>query len=1262
MEVRSKRRYIVDTQLNKMIVKKTMSICEIVILLLGIIAFASLLSSLNAPLISAADDVVAPGVTLPEEVQATDELGCCVDTNQGFCSPTSFKAVCESTENGEFYKEEFCNIEGGICDRGCCVIGIESSWVTKGTCSKQSESLGITYEFKDDVYDEFSCIGVSREAEVGACTYGIGDELTCGFTSFLECKENGGEFYKGTLCSNKDLESECEKQASTGCLDGRDEIYWFDSCGNPENIYSSNKIASWNNGMLLTKAVSCGASSANINSETCGNCDYNAGSICSSEKNDITIKDGTAICKDLNCKKAPSQVDAKGKVLATKNRINGESWCIYDGPIGGEIFGQDLIGSRHYRYVCSNGKVEVEPCLDYRQGICVEKKVEKKSTAICRVNTWEQCMAKNNEGETSGCYGECKAKCLENPDCRIQSVDIDSGFHFTACVPRYTPGFETAAASGLGSLTGEEGEDVSTTDSNGEATKTCALASQTCTSIWKKKCPGGWVCIDNCNCHSDEFTTQMNNFCVSLGDCGVFANVMGKPILSGSRVIKDGSHGDVPMQPALMGIAYMSLSRLPSMKPINGGIYDDVKDILGLGQGRLIGITDPFLGNIGKNKISKGEVGGQIAGLFSSDQVGATVGFALLGGAVGAGAAFAIPAAGAAISAAGTTAVTTIGVSSAVLGGTSAAPMAIVPVTSAAVAGGGSGAGGGAAAAAGTAAAGVGAMAVFAGVAIAIVLVIVIMYLSGCGKYESVEIQFKCSPSGAPLKDNCEACDGGELKPCSKYKCESLGATCRIVNDNTEDAACISIKGFIGAPMISPNEDVLNKTMFLYKDVSNNGFKLRKIDDGCVDPFTPISLGVVTSSYAKCRVGEKKAEFEELTGSFLEGEIFSINHTMILTMPSVDAMAYSSVPVPDNQDSPEDQQAYQDALSEAYFQAKKVAQDVNYYVKCMSPTGEENVNDYKINFCINPSQDLTPPAIVGMSPISGEIVSYSAETKDAIIYLTEPSECKWGTTNPNLGDLKESYNALPNEMICKIDGSSTGLLAYYCIANLTINSTENNFYFQCKDQPWLGENDSRNIGNIFPYSLTRSESELEIDSIEPEGEIVSGVEPLTLSIDAKTSGGGYSGASTCKYKISTAEFPGSSFIRFLDTKTDLHNQPGLQFLSGDYNIDVKCIDQAGNVAEKGTKISLKLDSTPPTVARAFKEGTGLKLLTNEQATCFYAFSGCNFKTEEGIEIVGGKSTEHILDWNPDSAYYVRCEDAWGNAVSGCSIIVRPSQL
>ena len=108
---------------------------------------------------------------------------------------------------------------------------------------------------------------------------------------------------------------------------------------------------------------------------------------------------------------------------------------------------------------------------------------------------WEQCIAVNTEEDQDAVSSECE----QNQDCFLKRVDVDDYFKFDMCVPRYAPA----------------------------STSYCEAASQECTYIEQKDIDGDWECIANCDCKKAEFAEEMNNLCMSLGDCGAHINLEG---------------------------------------------------------------------------------------------------------------------------------------------------------------------------------------------------------------------------------------------------------------------------------------------------------------------------------------------------------------------------------------------------------------------------------------------------------------------------------------------------------------------------------------------------------------------------------------------------------------------------------------------------------------------------------------------------------------------------------------------------------------
>ena len=98
------------------------------------------------------------------------KAGCCYDKDEGLCDPNSLKQQCESRVNGNWIDAPFC--ETAECAKGCCVLGFSSQFVTEQRCTKLSQLEGMQMNFKPEITDELSCLGIANSEKTGACVYG----------------------------------------------------------------------------------------------------------------------------------------------------------------------------------------------------------------------------------------------------------------------------------------------------------------------------------------------------------------------------------------------------------------------------------------------------------------------------------------------------------------------------------------------------------------------------------------------------------------------------------------------------------------------------------------------------------------------------------------------------------------------------------------------------------------------------------------------------------------------------------------------------------------------------------------------------------------------------------------------------------------------------------------------------------------------------------------------------------------------------------
>ncbi len=1132
----------------------------------------------------------------PTECKYVDfcRLGCCYDTQEGICATNSPQGSC-IISGGKWFDDAGCNINE--CKLGCCILGNEARFTTEKRCTQLTSSYGLTPNFDRTINNELQCILFTQRDEEGACVTGE----DCKFITRESCEKMKGNFYKDFLCSNPGLDTVCQRQDHTGCVKGRDGVYWFDSCGNLENVYDSDKDKSWNNGRVLYPSESCGTSSneGSANSKTCGNCNYILGSICGLYRPGIDAKpdEGDYVCRSLSC-----EVEIYGEKVTKKN---GESWCIYDGTIGN---GKDVVGSRHIKHTCFNGEEIIELCADYRNEICVESETDlgnrKTFTeAGCRINRWRECAEANTEKEET----IRKEKCEKIDDCEIRNVNIDKYFKFSVCTPKYSPGFDLK-------------------NYPEDAQLVCAQASQKCTAV-KVKTLSGWEWKANKHCTEAGFTEQMNEYCISLGDCGGYVNYVGEytqgfnvkgkaPNSLSSTIInryKSYAKPNAYQEPAAPG----NLSWIIAATSAKDGSFQeaDVKT------GALIG---GIIGGVGMH-----------AGYALAWQIGAALG----------GMGIKLPLIGEIMSNSYATSSSIVSFGNAIGAGLGAAAGVYVamriagkdmPADAALVISILSSIGGTVAGISvaesyvGIEAFLQGAWAGFVWAFIIAIILILIFELIGIGDTKKYVVEFQCLPWQAPVGGaDCNKCDGDPFKPCSDYRCSSLGQTCEFINKGTEYETCIDTKPKdVSSPKITPLYGAITES-YQYSDVTGSGFKVLDLHKDCIPEYTQVEFGIETDKPAQCKVGTSPLQtYDEMVDYFGGNNFYIKEHKMILDMPSPAAFA--------NQ--------YNLTSSQIADLGK-----VDLYVKCKSYTGSVNEASFIIRSCVNPGPDLTPPYVTLVSPPSGSYTRYDSTEKDIGIWTNEPANCKWDYDNRDYKDMANQFN-------CETDMEDYGLYGWPCNTTLILKGN-NQFYIKCRD---LSEKKNE-MTESYIYTLTVSKSELKIDEISPSGEIISGVEPVTVNLEASTSGGAEAGKATCYYRFSEDR----EYIRFYDTYSYYHKQVFTTIMGGDYKVYVKCEDVAGNTAENFTEFSVLVDTSAPVITRVYYEG-GLIVMTNENSKCAYSVTDtrCLFdiENETASVLMEGEGKEHSAGWQTESTYYIKCEDGYGNQPGGCNIVVRPYDI
>jgi len=463
---------------------------------------------------------------VPTSCEATSycRLGTCINTQEGTCMENTPQVACDD-EDGGFWKQGDAD-EIPQCQLGCCLIGEQAAFVTQTRCKSLSSLYGLETDYRTDIQNEIQCIASASPGVKGACVYEKEYQRTCELLTKKECQdmESGNlniEFHQGYLCSATELATNCGPRGGTTCVDGKDEVYFLDTCGNLANVYDSQKRTNENYWTYL--AGTNGVTVCSSASSTCGNCDYLSGTTC------VTVA-GKEVCKDLGCE------------YEGEDYQHGETWCA-----DAEGIGQSLPGSRHFRMICYNGEVTVEACADYRQEVCIQSEVNGFKAAACRANIWRDCYSQDNQKD---CENSNKRDCkvvegfsiLKDQGEKSLFKNEDGEKIDASCVPSYTPGFnfwEEGDAESFCSLAntqcvieyreGITGKSKGVFDKNclDKCEEDCGIIELGCKKDCEDECEP--VCVDGDGDILNSWKEEMDEMCISLGDCGSSLNYLRQP-------------------------------------------------------------------------------------------------------------------------------------------------------------------------------------------------------------------------------------------------------------------------------------------------------------------------------------------------------------------------------------------------------------------------------------------------------------------------------------------------------------------------------------------------------------------------------------------------------------------------------------------------------------------------------------------------------------------------------------------------------------
>jgi len=525
---------------------------------------------------------------------------------------------------------------------------------------------------------------------------------------------------------------------------------------------------------------------------------------------------------------------------------------------------------------------------------------------------------------------------------------------------------------------------------------------------------------------------------------------------------------------------------------------------------------------------------------------------------------------------------------------------------------------------------------------IAMAAAMIIYTLVSWTDYRAYLVTFNCltwqPQSGGQYCEQCnEPLFGTDEIRCSKYRCESLGSGCTIVDVGEEEEMCYwEDKNDVTAPEIVAWDDVLSEGFVYNPNIALNQYidggvtiEYEGSEDGCIPPYQTFSFGISLNKIGYCKVDTNKtASYEDMT-TVISGGYASYNHTITMNLEG-------------------------SINEEGDLELQN--EDIELYVKCESTGGYSNDKAFVFKYCVQDELDTTAPIIMGTDPSTNSPIKQGTTEQSVKIYVDKPSTCKWSYVD-------ESYDAMQNTMS---GGGSVGRYGYYEYTT-TLNGlkdlTENEFYINCKSYPALEGTEKESQRTVmtenYLYTLIGTKG-LIIDSVSPDNETIKdSTDTVTVPVSVKTTQGYNDGESYCSIRESTAT---SSVPFFSDTEPTYQHTQDLYLIDGDYTYEIVCCDIGGNCDTETIEFSVETDLEAPIVVRAYNEGNSLKLITNEKAECVYDTVSCSYTLEDGVAISSSDNIEHTLDWDTENTFFIKCKDEFDGEPAGdeCTIIVRPS--
>ena len=496
-----------------------------------------------------------------------------------------------------------------------------------------------------------------------------------------------------------------------------------------------------------------------------------------------------------------------------------------------------------------------------------------------------------------------------------------------------------------------------------------------------------------------------------------------------------------------------------------------------------------------------------------------------------------------------------------------------------------------------------------------------------CGSWQAPKVE---------QEDQCEQCNPSyfeknkpnsvkKLKRCSEYRCKSLGLTCNLINQGTEQEQCVSLsKRDVNSPTINAWKEGFDE---IYQTKIKETQQGLEITDE-IPIYQRVRIGIRTDEPSQCKMSFKQGiRYKDMEPFYFGGPLYQYYHAQPIFYPTAAN------------------------ITEGALSLTKGGGQYNVYVRCEDAVGNANEKDYFIKFTIGEEPHATAPIILGTSIGQEIFVSAGATQTDVDVVVNEPAACRWGTTPTSYKDMPTTNQCKTQNpdrfgnYNCRFVQGGTGDVGPALTGLPTEAGQTKFYYFKCQDL-----SPAKNF-NQEPFKLVLKGSiKLNVTEVLPRGEIKTSAQLENITLSAKTAGGAHrNGKAVCKYTTRESlktNIPAMDDY-FTETNASVHTTP-LILPTGQHIVYVGCEDEAGNPGYNQTTFSVTADLNPPRILRAYNQDQPPQfvIVLDEDADCEESTTNANFNFGEGNRLI--KDGTHHISLSASNIYYFRCKDAFGN--------------